>query len=164
MSRVASVVAVAALLGGWVMGASSMPTAGVPGIQRASSPPTPAATHNDLIPAPQSAAAAKRTASDYALALYTDDLARMVKLATPGHAAQLAEPSASGRPATHRSQHLVRVVAVQTEDFRGGMALLQVLVERKLRDERPADAVDLQLVSLVLLRSDNGWRVDEASF
>lgn len=164
MNRLASLVAVAVLLGAGALSVSPLPTPGTSATQSPWTPVTSIPSVKTVSPAPGEVAAAKRAAADYTIALYTDDIERLVELATPAHASELTEPSASGRPATHPSRRLVRVAAVQAEDFRGGMALLQVLVERNPRTERPAVTGDLQLVSLVMLRGTDGWRVDEASF
>jgi hypothetical protein len=55
-------------------------------------------------------------------------------------------------------------MAVQTEEFRGDVGLLQVLVERDVPALDRSAAQQVQLVNVVVLRVDGGWRVDDAAF
>ena len=113
---------------------------------------------------PADAAEAKETAGEFVLALFRDDIARMTQLATPGYADRLAEPAASGGRARQAPAGQLRVMAVQTEEFRGDVGLLQVLVERDVPALDRSAAQQVQLVNVVVLRVDGGWRVDDAAF
>lgn len=134
------------------------------------SPPPPARSTapdgkaDSLSSPPADVAEAKQTAGEFALALFRDDVSRMTQLATSEYADRLAEPTASGVSADDGPAGQVRIAAVQTEEFRGDFGLLQVLVERDVPAFDGSTEQQLQIVNVVVLRIDRGWRVDDASF
>ena len=96
-------------------------------------------------------------ASDFTLALFKNDVDTVASLATPALATPLLS---SGRGSAGPDDGADVVVdAVTTEDAGADRLLLQVVVRRG-----GGAAGGLELVTVAMVRTSGGWRVDDVAF
>ncbi len=121
-------------------------------------PPDPQAPESWVTPnPPPDLEQAEKVARDFALALFQADEARIRALSTPRQAARLTQPSATGRQP--RGADRVFVEAVITQGLQPDVVLFHVPVTWGITG-RP-DRLDT--MNVVVVRTAEGWRVDDSA-